>query len=87
MGIIVIHTGVLFLNQPNLSCPGPFFQAHLMRKGGIGEAELAWEDRKVAFMLDHQLEEGRVGFEKYGWTIVTLNDSIDVMVYKIRGQE
>ena len=33
MGIIVIHTGVLFLNQPNLSFLGPFFQAHLRRSG------------------------------------------------------
>ena len=29
LGITVIHTGVLFLNQPNLPCLGPFFQAHL----------------------------------------------------------
>ena len=29
LGIIVIHTGVLFLNQPSLPCLGPFFQAHL----------------------------------------------------------
>jgi len=54
---------------------------------GIGEAELAWEGMKVAFMLDYQLEEGRDGFEKYGWTIVTLDDDMDVLVNKIRGQE
>ena len=30
LGITVIHTGVLFLNQPNLPCLGPFFQAHLL---------------------------------------------------------
>ena len=29
LGITVIHTGVLFLNQPNIPCLGPFFQAHL----------------------------------------------------------
>ena len=26
LGITVIHLGVLFLNQPNLSCLGPFFR-------------------------------------------------------------
>ena len=26
LGITVIHTGVLFLNQPNLPCLGPFFR-------------------------------------------------------------
>ena len=31
LGITVIHTGVLFLNQPNLTCLGSFFQAHLIR--------------------------------------------------------
>ena len=30
LGITVIHTGLLFLNQPNLPCLGPFFQAHLI---------------------------------------------------------
>ena len=29
LGITVIHFGVLFLNQPNLPCQGPFFQVHL----------------------------------------------------------
>ena len=29
LGITVIHTGVLFLNQPNLPYLGSFFQAHL----------------------------------------------------------
>ena len=29
LGITVIHTGVLFLNQQNLPCLGPFFQAYL----------------------------------------------------------
>ena len=29
--IEMIHTGALFLNQPNLSCLGPFFQARLIR--------------------------------------------------------
>ena len=31
LGITVIHTGVFFLNQPNLSCLSPFLQAHLCR--------------------------------------------------------
>ena len=29
LGITVTHIGVLFLNQPNLPCLGPFFQAYL----------------------------------------------------------
>ena len=58
------------------------------KKGaGIGEAELAWEDMKVAFMLDYQLEEGRSGFEKDDWIIVTLDDDMDVLMNKLRGQE
>ena len=30
LGITVIHTEVLFLNQPNLPCLGPFFQVDLL---------------------------------------------------------
>jgi len=58
-----------------------------IKGAGIGEAELAWEDLKIAFMLDYQLEEGRSGFEKDGWIIVTLDDDIDVLMNKLRGQE
>ena len=31
LGITVIHTGILFLNQPSLPCLVPFFQALLCR--------------------------------------------------------
>ena len=31
LGITVIHTEVLFLNQPNLPCLSPFFQIDLIR--------------------------------------------------------
>lgn len=58
------------------------------RKGaGIGEAELAWEALKIALLLDHQIEESRVSFEKYGWDVVTLDDDMDVLMIKLRGQE
>jgi DEAD/DEAH box helicase domain-containing protein len=53
---------------------------------GVGEAELAWEDLKIAFMLDGQLEEGHRVFEKYGWEILTLDDDTDVLMNKLRGQ-
>ena len=52
---------------------------------GIGEAELAWEKIKIAFMLDYQLEDGRIGFESKGWSILTINDDMEVIVNKLNG--
>lgn len=52
---------------------------------GLGEAELAWEEQKIAFMLDYQLEEGRSAFEKNGWDIVTIDDDMDMLKNKLRG--
>ena len=57
------------------------------RGAGIGEAELAWEEIKVAFLMEYQLEESREGFEKCGWDIVTLDDDMDVLMNKLRGRK
>lgn len=54
---------------------------------GIGAAELAWENVKIAIMLDYQLEESRDEFEKRGWQVVTINDDMDALISKLRGQE
>lgn len=51
----------------------------------IGEAELAWERFKIAFMLDYQLEESRAEFELCGWHILTKDDGVDALISKLRG--
>lgn len=53
---------------------------------GIGEAELAWEKFKIALLLDYQLEESRDEFEKRGWQVMTLDNDMDVLINKLRGQ-
>jgi DEAD/DEAH box helicase domain-containing protein len=73
----------------NVSVPIPEVGYELINEKDlcIGEAELAWENQKIAFLLDYQLEEYRNQFEKYSWDIVTLDDDMDVLINKLRGQE
>lgn len=73
----------------NESAPIPEVGYELVdsKGAGIGEAELAWEDLKLAFLLEYQLEESREGFEKSGWDIITLDDDMDVLMNKFRGQK
>ncbi|MGI9250995.1 MAG: DEAD/DEAH box helicase [Pseudohongiellaceae bacterium] len=52
----------------------------------IGEAELAWEKFKVAFMLEYQKQEGGSEFEKMGWHIVTADDGADILIKKLEGE-
>ena len=57
------------------------------KKGAaIAEAELAWVDYKVVFVLDYQLEESKPVFEKEGWTILTLEDDTDSIIDSLRRQ-
>lgn len=39
----------------------------------ICEAEMVWEDEKIAVVLPHQLE-GKVHFEQQGWTAISIED-------------
>ena len=69
--------------------PVPEVGYELVDEGGagVGQAELVWEDAKVAFMLDYQLAECRDQFENRGWTVVTETEGMDVLIDKLRGQQ
>ena len=57
-----------------------------MRKGAcVGQAELVWEEAKIAFMLDYQLEECPDEFKHRGWCVVTEAEGMDILIDKLRG--
>jgi len=68
-----------------LSLPLPEVGYELVNEkgAGIGEAELAWEESKLAIMLEHQIDEGRKEFETHGWTIFTIEDDIEALLNKL----
>lgn len=70
------------LNQP---LPEVGFELVDDKGAGIGEAELAWKEHKVALMLDYQYEEGHEAFDERGWFIVRQVDDVDLLVSKLKG--
>ena len=52
----------------------------------IGEAELAWIDAKVALLLDYQVEDSKAAFENQGWSVVTQDRDIDVVMNLVGAQ-
>jgi len=46
----------------------------------IAEAELAWPDHKVAYLLEHQIEDCKETFEAAGWDILSESDTTDDLI-------
>lgn len=51
---------------------------------GIAEAELAWEARKIALLLDYQLDEGQSVFIKKGWQVFTLDTNQTMLIEALK---
>nr|MBC8550091.1 hypothetical protein [Candidatus Brocadiales bacterium] len=69
------------------SLPVPEVGYELVNNKGVSvaEGELAWEDIKVVFLLNYQIEEGKKVFEEYKWTVLTLESDMDDMIRILRG--
>ena len=80
MADIEISGIILKLADCNLEQPAPGYE--LVGPSGriMGDAELAWENKKVAFLMTYQIEDNSKAFESLGWTIVTEATDIETIV-------
>ena len=71
---------ILKLADFNLEQPEPGYELVDLAGQVIGDAELAWENQKIAFLMAYQLEDNKLAFEALGWTVVTETTEIDKIV-------
>lgn len=75
---------IIGLSSESLPIPVVGYELVDKKGAGIGEAELAWEDIKAAFMLDFQVEECRDAFESLGWVVFTKADDVELLINRLK---
>ena len=75
-----VHALLGFLAKQSAKKPEVAYEFANEKGKIIAMAELAWPAEKVAFLLDDQIDENQSEFDKMGWTVVTQETAMEVII-------
>jgi rRNA maturation endonuclease Nob1 len=68
------------LAKTDIPLPEVGYELTNAKRMSIAEAELAWPKLKVAYLLDHQIEDCKKTFKAAGWNILSESDTTDDLI-------
>ena len=75
-----------FLSDRGIDIPEVGYELENTKGAAIAEAELAWENKKIVFLMPYQVEDSQQEFEKQGWLVMKNVMDKDVILSKLGGQ-
>ena len=73
------------LLDEGVNIPGVGYELVDEKGATIAEAELVWEEKKVVFLTDYQIEANEGVFKEQGWFVLTAETDKAVMLSKLGG--
>jgi DEAD/DEAH box helicase domain-containing protein len=74
---------LISLSEQGVALPIVGYELCNLKGACIAEAELAWPDKKIVFLMDYQVEDSKSVFEKLEWAVETDTSCIDVLAKKL----